>query len=80
MLKGGHSDPKSFLGFNLLWKKAQNQAEKNNTSLKINKSIPHFNPSRTSKLWNPLFLSRRTSRHQLNLKIITNNNIETKMK
>lgn len=69
-------DPKSFLGFNLLWKKAQNQALKNKISLKINKSMPHFNPSRTSKLWNPVSLSRFTSRHQLNIKIKTiKNNI-----
>ena len=75
-LNGGHIDPKSFPGFKLLWKKAQNQAEKNNTSEKINKSIPHFNPSRTSKLWNPLFLSRLTSRHQENEKEKSNTNIK----
>jgi hypothetical protein len=70
ILNGGQIKPKSFPGFNLEWKKAQNQALKNITSLKINKNIPHFNPSRTSKLWNPIFLSRLTSRHQEKEKII----------
>ena len=72
-LKGGHLEPKSFPGFKLLWKKAQNQALKNIISLKINKSIPHLNPSPTSKLWDPESLSRLVSRHQLNIKIITRN-------
>ena len=69
--KGGQRDPKSLPGLRLLWKKPQNQALKNKTSLKINKIIPHFKPSRTSKLWNPNFLSRTTSRHQFKQKIKT---------
>ena len=72
ILKGGQINPKSLPGFNLEWKKAQNQALKKRISLKINKNIPHFRPSRTSKLWNPMFLSRFTSRHHEKEKI--NNN------
>lgn len=64
---GGQIEPNSKPGFNLLWKKAQNQAEKNKISLKINKIMPHLRPSRTSKLWNPVSLSRETSRHQVKL-------------
>lgn len=81
ILKGGQREPKSFLGFKLLWKKAQNQAEKNKTSLKIKRSIPHFNPSRTSKLWNPVSLSRLTSRHHLKIltKAIKNRNKKRKV-
>ena len=68
-LKGGQREPKSLPGFSLLWKKAQNQALKKRISLKINNNIPHFKPSRTSKLWNPVFLSRLTSRHHEKEKI-----------
>jgi hypothetical protein len=50
ILKGGHTPPISFLGVKLLWKKAQNHPKKNITSLKINKSIPIFNPFFTSKV------------------------------
>ena len=42
--------------------------------------MPHLNPSRTSKLWNPISLSRFTSRHQLNIKIKTNKNIKIVLK
>lgn len=61
---GGHVPPSSNTGTVELWKKAQNQATKKNTSLKMNRAIPHFNPSWTSEEWSPLTPSRETSRHQ----------------
>ena len=63
--RGGHVNPTSWTGQSLLWKKDQNQAIKNKTSLKINNSIPHFNPSWTFSVWSPkIAASRDTSRHQ----------------
>ena len=62
---GGQTIPISWTGDKLLWKKDQNQAIKNKTSLKINKIIPHFKPSWTFKVWSPNKpLSREISRHQ----------------
>ena len=62
---GGQINPISWTGDNLLWKKDQNQAIKNMTSLKINKSIPNFKPSCTFIEWSPnIAPSRDTSRHQ----------------
>ena len=71
---GGHKEPTSCVGTILWWKKAQNQATKNNTSLKINKLIPHFNPSCTLLVWSPNKLpSRQISRHHKKEKIIKQN-------
>ena len=41
---GGQQQPSSGVGDNLLWKKAQKNAKKNNTSEVINKIIPHRRP------------------------------------
>jgi hypothetical protein len=61
---GGQIKPISCTGVNLLWKKDQNHAIKNNTSLKINKNIPHFKPSWTFRVWSPKKVdSREISRH-----------------
>jgi hypothetical protein len=61
---GGHTPPNSTLGANLLWKKAQKNLKKKNTSDTINKSIPQRNPSSTIALWCPCTLpSREMSRH-----------------
>jgi hypothetical protein len=42
------------LGASLLWKKAQKNATKNQTSDVINKIIPHRNPLITFDVWNPM--------------------------
>jgi len=41
---GGHMHPISTDGANELWKKAQKNAKKNNTSEVINNNIPHRRP------------------------------------
>lgn len=41
---GGHICPSSIVGEILLWKNAQKKETKKNTSDKINKTIPVFNP------------------------------------
>jgi hypothetical protein len=41
---GGQQQPSSGVGDSLLWKNAQKNAKKNNTSEVINKIIPHRNP------------------------------------
>jgi hypothetical protein len=41
---GGHMHPNSGVGDKLLWKNAQKNAKKNNTSDVINKIIPQRNP------------------------------------
>jgi hypothetical protein len=41
---GGQQHPSSGVGDNLLWKKAQKKAKKNNTSEVINRIIPHRRP------------------------------------
>jgi hypothetical protein len=41
---GGHVDPSSIVGDNLLWKNAQKNEMKKNTSEVINRIIPHRNP------------------------------------
>jgi len=61
---GGQITPNSWVGTILWWKKAQNQAKKNKTSLKINNLIPHFKPSWTLVEWSPKNLASRViSRH-----------------
>ncbi len=42
--EGGHTSPLSSNGFNLLWKKVQKKALKNNTSEKIKRIIPSLSP------------------------------------
>lgn len=44
---GGHIDPISILGDNLLWKKAQKKEIKKKISETMNKIIPNFNPHKT---------------------------------
>lgn len=68
--KGGQIEPNLSLGVSLLWKKAQNHPKKNIISLKINKIIPIFKFVLISKEWTPIILSKITSRHQKNIKII----------
>jgi hypothetical protein len=41
---GGHVEPNSIAGDRLLWKKAQKNEMKKNTSEMMNKIIPHRNP------------------------------------
>lgn len=41
---GGHIDPSSIVGDNLLWKNAQKNDAKNNTSEMMNRIIPHRSP------------------------------------
>lgn len=50
---GGHVDPISKVGESLLWKNAQKNEKKNNTSDVINRIIPHFNPFNTTIECNP---------------------------
>lgn len=75
---GGHIAPTSGEGTLLWWKKAQNQAQKNKTSLKINNAIPHLSPSWTLLLWSPPTPSRETSRHQRAEKKVTKNKLNKK--
>lgn len=61
---GGQQQPSSGVGDNLLWKKAQKNAKKNNTSDVINRIIPHRSPLVTYVVWCPINVpSRITSRH-----------------
>lgn len=61
---GGHAQPSSGVGDNLLWKNAQKKAKKNRTSDVINRIIPHRRPVVTYEVWCPWnVLSRTTSRH-----------------
>ena len=61
---GGQVHPSSGVGANLLWKKDQKNAKKNNTSDAINKIIPHRIPLATLDVWCPWNVaSRTTSRH-----------------
>lgn len=41
---GGHIDPNSIVGDSLLWKNAQKNDAKNNTSEIMNRIIPHRSP------------------------------------
>jgi hypothetical protein len=47
---GGQKSPISRLGESLLWKKAQKNEKKNNTSDVIKRIIPHFSPLITFKV------------------------------
>jgi hypothetical protein len=50
---GGHSNPNSTEGANLLWKKAQKNETKNNTSDTINKIMPQRKPNVTTRVCKP---------------------------
>ena len=50
---GGHICPSSVVGEILLWKKAQKNEIKKNTSEVMNKIIPVFSPFITMKEWSP---------------------------
>ena len=50
---GGHIIPISMVGERLLWKNAQKNDTKNNTSEIINKIIPNFNPCTTFRVCLP---------------------------
>jgi hypothetical protein len=61
---GGQAHPSSGVGDKLLWKNAQKNAKKNNTSEVINRIIPHRSPLVTYVVWCPRYVaSRMTSRH-----------------
>ena len=61
---GGHCSPISIDGARLLWKKAQKNEKKNNTSDVINKIMPHRSPLATILVCNPWNApSRLMSRH-----------------
>lgn len=47
---GGHETPNSIVGASLLWKKAQKNAKKKQTSEVINNIIPYRNPFLTDKV------------------------------
>ena len=65
---GGHCEPISTFGDNLLWKKAQKNEEKNIISEIINRTIPQRIPVSTIFVWSPWYvLSRETSRHHWKL-------------
>lgn len=61
---GGHVAPNSIAGERLLWKKAQKNETKKNTSETINRIIPHRKPIVTGYEWRPWKVpSREISRH-----------------
>lgn len=61
---GGHEHPISGVGSSLLWKNAQKNAEKKQTSDKMNSSIPYRSPLVTYDVCWPMNVpSRVTSRH-----------------
>jgi len=65
--RGGHIWPSSTVGEILLWKNAQKNEIKKNTSDEINRTIPVFNPFITKFEWLPwLVASRWMSRHHVN--------------
>jgi len=77
--EGGHKKPISSVGESLLWKKAQKNEKKNNTSEVINKIMPQRRPLMTCKVWRPWKVpSRVISRHHwkvVNVIIIIPRNI-----
>jgi hypothetical protein len=63
---GGHIWPSSTVGEILLWKNAQKKETKNNTSERINNTIPVFRPFITMSEWFPWEVdSRWMSRHHI---------------
>lgn len=68
MPTGGHTEPISILGLNLLWKKAQKKEKKNITSETINRTTPNRSPFLNGLVWKPWNVaSRTTSRHQFTI-------------
>ena len=62
--KGGQTQPSAVEMERLLWKKAQKNLKKKNTSDTINRAIPQRIPNSTDLLWRPWNLaSAATSRH-----------------
>jgi myosin-crossreactive antigen len=57
--RGGHACPNSTVGEILLWKNAQKNEMKKNTSDEINNTIPVFNPFITRFEWCPWFVDSR---------------------
>lgn len=61
---GGQQHPSSGVGASLLWKNAQKNAKKKQTSERINRIIPQRSPLATYEVWWPKNVaSRMTSRH-----------------
>ena len=56
---GGQVDPSSIVGDNLVWKNAQKNDTKNNTSDTINKIIRHRNPFVTIFVCNPWYVQMK---------------------
>lgn len=77
---GGQFIPMSIDGDNVMWKKAQKNEEKNNTSDKINIIIPNFNPYITFLVCNPWKVDSRIisrhhwNKHKINIKVEYKNN------
>jgi hypothetical protein len=64
---GGHICPSSTVGEILLWKNAQKNDTKKNTSDRMNNTIPVFSPFITTFEWCPCDVdSRWMSRHHIN--------------
>lgn len=74
---GGQIIPNSIVGAKLLWKKAQKNLMKKNTSEVMKRIIPHRNPMVTGYVCNPRKVpSREMSRHHwymINIVIIVPN-------
>jgi hypothetical protein len=61
---GGHVEPNSIVGDNLLWKNAQKNEMKKNTSEMMNRIVPQHNPFVTLFVCSPWYVPSRTiSRH-----------------
>jgi hypothetical protein len=61
---GGHVDPSSIVGDNLLWKNTQKNEMKKNTSEMMKRIIPHRSPFVTMFVSNPWYVPSRTiTRH-----------------
>ena len=70
--KGGQHTPISIAGDKLLWKNAQKNDTKNNTSETINNKNPIFNPLTVAFVWNPWNVdSLTTSLNHKNIQIDT---------
>ena len=58
---GGQHTPISTAGERLLWKKAQKNETKNNTSETINSKNPIFNPLTVALVWKPWYVDSLTT-------------------
>ena len=69
---GGQQHPSSGVGARLLWKKAQKNAKKKQTSDRMNRIIPQRSPEVTYDVWHPRNVaSRMMSRHHWYMDRIT---------